>query len=278
MTRLGAVLFLIPGAALFAADTQLEIIELKHRPIEEVIPIVQPFAGPEGTVTGMNNQLIVRTTPQRLQQIRQIIEKIDLAPRRLLITVRQAAQRSSHHTSMGANADIDVSPQGRVGVGGTSAYPGDIDQLGVHARTARTHDDTDTTQQLQVLEGRRAFIQAGVSVPIVHRDVTVGRGVLHSHDTVTYRDATTGFYVVPRLNGDVVTLEISPHMERPDTYGPGTFDVQRARTTVNGRLGEWIEVGGSGGTDTQQGSGIAHMARTKRRDERQILLKVEELP
>ena len=49
--------------------------------------------------------------------------------------------------------------------------------------------------------------------------------------------------------GDQVTLEISPF---DDTAGrlPGSVNVQRLVTTVSGRLGEWIALGGSD-IDTQ---------------------------
>ena len=48
------------------AGYPLEIIEMKARSVEEMIPIIRPLVEPDGTVTGMQNQLIIRTSPERL--------------------------------------------------------------------------------------------------------------------------------------------------------------------------------------------------------------------
>jgi hypothetical protein len=59
----------------------------------------------------------------------------------------------------------------------------------------------------------------------------------------TYPEAGPGFQVVLRLAGEVVILEILTEGERIDDRGSG--DGTRARTTVSGRLGECIELGGA---------------------------------
>ena len=66
-----------------AADMVLEVIPLKHRLSDDVVHIIQPLVTPGGTVTGMNNQLIVKTTPANLEEIKQVLNSLDQAPRRL---------------------------------------------------------------------------------------------------------------------------------------------------------------------------------------------------
>jgi len=78
--------------------------------------------------------------------------------------------------------------------------------------------------------------------------------------------------------GERVTLEISPQFDSPGDQGYGSVNTQRLSTTVSGRLGEWIELGGSGqqasGSDSRNlGSGSSEM-----RDNRSVWLRVDELP
>jgi hypothetical protein len=94
-------------------------------------------------------------------------------------------------------------------------------------------------------------------------------------ETLVQRDLGTGFVAVPQLNGDRVTLDISP---RDDTLGPlpGSVNTQRLVTTVSGRLGEWLELGGSVGEQSgSSGSAIASYGTTQSASrQRRLLLKV----
>lgn len=47
----------------------LEVIPLKYRTAEQVIPIILPMLAREGGVSGLQNQLVVRTTPANLEEI-----------------------------------------------------------------------------------------------------------------------------------------------------------------------------------------------------------------
>ncbi|MDP1996739.1 MAG: hypothetical protein Q8J90_06040, partial [Gallionella sp.] len=68
---------------------ELEIIALKHRSAEEVLPVIRPLLDKNAVASGMNYQLILRTSPRNLEEIKRLLESIDVAPRRLKITVLQ---------------------------------------------------------------------------------------------------------------------------------------------------------------------------------------------
>lgn len=78
--------------ALFApavfAQVTLEVISLRHRTADQVIPILRPLLEPGGALSGQFNQLIVRTSPGNLAQIRAALDAIDRPIRRLVISVR----------------------------------------------------------------------------------------------------------------------------------------------------------------------------------------------
>src|SRR2546425_5445680 len=70
------------------AQQALEIIPLRHRTVDQVLPALQPLVEPGGVLTGQSGQLIVRTSPANLAEIKRALEAIDRPLRRLQISVR----------------------------------------------------------------------------------------------------------------------------------------------------------------------------------------------
>src|SRR5260370_38182691 len=70
------------------AQQALEIIPLRHRTVDQVLPVLQPLVEPGGALTGQSGQLIVRTSPANLAEIKRALEAIDRPLRRLQISVR----------------------------------------------------------------------------------------------------------------------------------------------------------------------------------------------
>jgi len=260
----------------------LEIIPLKHRTVEQVLPIIQPFVEKQGAINGMNNQLIIRATPANLSQIKEILNQIDTVQRKLLITVRQSAQRDMEGHEGGISGRFGIGNNARVIVGSTESRNGGSVEVGRGGDVARARlnsterrDDSANTQQLQVLEGGQAFIRMGTSVPVPERTVVRNGQRVTVIEGTTYRDVTSGFYVRPRIQGNRVTLEISPQHNTVDAQGH--INIQQAQTEVSGRLGEWMEVGGINQERSSSESGIAYSTNETGQDQRRILLKVEEL-
>src|SRR5262249_58812951 len=66
------------------ADPQvMEVITLGYRQAEEVIPLLRPLLAPGGALTGASNQLIVRTTPANLAELKKVLAVMDSEPRQL---------------------------------------------------------------------------------------------------------------------------------------------------------------------------------------------------
>jgi hypothetical protein len=86
---------------------------------------------------------------------------------------------------------------------------------------------------------------------------------------------TTGFYATPRVQGDRVILAISSHMER-EGHDHRSYDIQQTDTTVSGKLGEWISVGGTSNSGSGENRGYFHSRSTRDSDEHTIHLLVEE--
>ncbi len=262
------------------AQDRVEVITLNYRSADQVIPLIQPLVGKEGAVTGMQNRLIVRTTPSKLAQIKRVLASIDTLPKRLMITVRQNTTRDALAREASVYGSVG-GPRGRVTLPDTSDRRPRIEigdqhnRVGANVTSTRDIEDSRDVQNIQVLEGNPALIRVGQSVPYrgrtVYRDA---RGTTVVDDT-RFQDVTSGFYVLPRISGEQVILEINPHN---NTLGSrGAVNVQEASTTLSGRLGEWIELGGIGQQSDTSGSGTVYSTRDVSSDKRSIFVKVEEV-
>ena len=270
-----------------AQATVLEVIPLRYRTAQEVIPVIQPMLSREGSVSGLQGQLIVRTTPANLEELKRILASIDTAPRQLLITVRQDADTERSRASAGISGSVG-GEHGRVAIpgnrdprGGNVVVREGDDRLRAHVAEGRGVESDRNTQTVRVMEGREAFVGTGQSVPVrerqVRRVLVNGQWVEQVVESTQYRDATTGFYVLPRLAGDRVTLDVSPQRESLSRQIPGGVNVQSVVTTVSGRLGEWMEIGGISQDASGQQSVLLGRSATAVRDSRRVLVKVEEV-
>lgn len=218
------VFALLVGTPLEAASTAsdaMEVINLRHRPAEEIIPLIEPLIGADGAVTGRDSQLLVRTSAAKLAQIKAMMNQLDRRPAQLVITV----EHGSHHVLTRRGEALAEKAEARV-----------------HS-TERQDEDT-RRHSVRVTEGHEAFIATGQDVPSAASasDVVHGSGVA-SPGSVAYRSVRSGFLVLPRIHGDTVTLTLTPQWMEPQPNRAGVIDIEAASTVVSGKLGEWIEFG-----------------------------------
>lgn len=249
-------LFVLSLWASVALAQGLEIITLRYNTAEQLIPQLRPLLAPGAALTGRGDSLFLRTTPANLEEIRQALAVLDRPLRRLVISVRHAGRQAAQ--SGGAALEVEV--------GRRTTISGGVSE-------SRTTRGEDVAQRVQTVEGGRAYINVGQSSPVVMRQVVpTPRGPAVS-DTLSYRETGTGFYVEPRVAGDRVTLAISTANDAPGAL-PGSAEVRRVTSTVSGRLGEWIPLGGS----TRQAERSGGFGASGSIDDRQVWLMVEELP
>lgn len=282
--RLTAALAGLVAALALAQQSVLEVIALKYRTADQMIPLLEPFIDRNGSLSGMQNQLIVRTSPANLAELRKIIDQVDARPRQLLVTVRQDVDLAT------ARREAELS--GRVGIGDSAgiAVPGSRgrdDGLVVQGGSGNTFvrgriaardvvASDANTQRVQVLEGNVAFIRIGQSVPVPSRQVVQSPYGTQVVESTQFRDLNTGFQVLPRVAGDTVTVEINPQRERPGRY-PGAANVQGVSTVVSAPLGEWMEIGGTAESGSVQSSANLGMRSHSGSERRSVLLMVQEI-
>ncbi len=284
--RKSICLFLVAGIALpVLGQGQLDIITLKHRSADQVMPALQPLVESGGAISGVNNRIMVRASAANRAEIKRALAALDTPLRRLLISVKQENDRSSATSGAAVSGDIAVGGDARVTLPGARAGRGltiksrrGDSAIGARVYGTRGSASGRVMQQVQVVEGGKALIQAGTSLPIRLYQTAIGLRGAGVSESVVYRDIGTGFYAQPNVSGDTVTLEISPQQESFSATERGAIESQRLSTKVSGRLGEWIQLGGtSGDTTTVQGATATYSTRGSL-EQRRVLLKVEELP
>ena len=192
------LLFSLQAVQVYAGDS-IEVIPLKRRSAEELIPLVQPLLDPSEALSGTGYQLIVRATPERLDEIRALVAQLDQAVKQLRISVRRAAREEIERE--GAQANIVV-----IGSGG-----GEVQTRG-NAIIRSTHDKSGERNNFQVttLEGTPAFINTGEAFPVPTQSGYIVNGQPVVTQGIEYQQLNSGFYALARTNGDDVDAGRQP--------------------------------------------------------------------
>jgi type II secretory pathway component GspD/PulD (secretin) len=276
-------LFIAPS--IVAADqTILEVIQLKHRTTNEIIPLIDPFLDKQGALSGMQGKLIIRTTPENLREIKQLLNEIDNAPRRLIITVKQDVDSTTARSLLKLSGNISKGGA-QVGIAGRTGNRGLVikngygkDSLKVQVLNNQNLKRDNNTQRVQVLDGGHALIHIGKSLPIPLRNTIHTPQGTRVIESTQFRDVTIGFIVEPSVSGNNVTLEVSPQRNTIDPKLPGAINVQQINTSVSGRLGEWMNLGDMERNRSNQSFSPNSPHNERITSERRlVLIKVEEI-
>lgn len=236
---------------------EVRTFDLQHRSAEELIPVLRPMLDSDGAISGTGYTLIIRSSTENLKQLEPIIQRVDQATQMLLISVDQDAGKEQ---SSGGVSVRGISPE---------SHP----QVRIYS--TQRQGTTSGGQQLQVLEGHWATIRAGQAIPQVIRRYQQTPGGMSVEQGVQYRDVDTGFEVRPTLRGDVVTLEVRPFRATPSEQGGGVIEQQMITTTVSGKLGEWIDLGGASEQQHSDEHGLVYATRDRGQMTHTVRIRVE---
>ena len=236
---------LITGLLLLAsisaiADTR--VITLQNRTSADLLPIAQNFVGKNGKVSAYSNQLIVEASASKIQNLEDLLSKLDKPAMRLLITVDT---RDSNLA--------DTAPNTRV---------------------ISTASRDGGTQQIQTTEGTPAFIKTGQSVPLTSTQTDAYGRLLTQTE---YRNVTRGFYITASVTGETVHLAISTTRDRMSQEQPDVVNIQSSDTHVSGPLGQWITLAGTNGRNQTDNEAQTRSYSTQSRDDMTVRVKVDAL-
>ncbi|MDY6980777.1 MAG: hypothetical protein SV201_12915, partial [Pseudomonadota bacterium] len=214
-----------------AADMELEVIDLRHRPADEIVPLVKPFVVDGGSVTGKDYRLIIRSTGKNIDEIKTLLTDLDTALRELIVYVSTDAEA--------IRAEQSIAVQGRIGNdsgevrGGTSGDEQTIvidsgQQVeggasgGSRVYSTRSRSREPAAQTIRVQEGQWATIRTGQAVPITEQTTNPDGTITRS---IRYQNVTSGFQIRPQLNGEQVQLYIRPQRASVSESGGGQINL-----------------------------------------------------
>lgn len=179
--------------------------------------------------------------------------------RNLSIEVRQINQTSAEQSGISARGNIRLRP---------NASSANAD---VNARQDQQSSNTNTLQQVLVLNGQRVAVGLRNSVPLRLVQAVIQNGVLVIVPGTVLLESGTGFDAIARWEGgDLVELELDA------SQGKGTMMSPTASTATSLMVpvGEWITVAHSDSQGSGNQSAIASSGRWSSQALVQVQLRV----
>ena len=264
MTRVLRILllFFLSAAQVHAAD-RIEVVPLKNRSAEELMPLIRPLLDQDEALSGTGYQLIVRAAPERQDEIRSLIAQLDQAAQQLRISVRRAAREEIERERAQVNVAI-------------GAHGGEVEARGrAIVRSTRDKGGERNHFQVTALAGTPAFIHTGEAFPTPTQSGQIVNGQVVVTQGIEYQQLSSGFYALARTQGDEVVVDISPQREVLDPRGSGRIQTTSLITTVRGRLGEWLELGGTSQQRSHEDGGLLRSTRSKDETQQTLWMKVD---
>jgi hypothetical protein len=274
---MGRLLPLLTIAVLLAAlplradALDSEIIQVRYRTVQELVPIVSPLLGPAGRISAdpRTNSLIVIDTAEAIDRIARLVQQLDQPPVALRIDVRFGRRQSANEQT--------ASAEGSLSGDGWQVSSGDGEEDGLHVRLQDRSRRQDQTARVSVstVSGSPAYIRYGTEIPYLQRAAGVCRRYGGCPPTVAFYRVETGFWVTPRIAGDRIDLVIVPQVADLASGQRVRFAAASVHQAVY--PDRWTEIGGVQDRQSSALSEILGASDTGRRGSLSISVKVERL-
>jgi type II secretory pathway component GspD/PulD (secretin) len=252
------------------AATEFKIITLQHRFAEEILPVIRPLVGDNGTASAMQNNLIIRTSPANMAEIEQIISTLDTARQNLKITV----SRNKSLSASGSSADVSGRKRiGNVTIESANGRQIIRDGVALNIENQQSKSNIANTQFIQVIDGEKAFISVGQSIPYTQEWVALTQRYVSIQRTTQFVTIDTGFAVRPRTIGNQVELEITPRFSQLNQRG--IIDFETLSTTIHTNRGEWVDLANIMQQKDDISRAIFNWQTNYQASNSQLLIKVE---
>ena len=258
----------------------VSVVQLQHRPAAEVVPVIAPMLGPNDAISGEGFRIFVRASAEGQQRVRSLVERLDTPARVLQVFVFQGSEHVLRELALRANVQvqrgdttIDVGSGNEADGGGRIIYSTSGGSASVDAVATQRNLRDHPIHRVRVTEGKEAYIETGERIPYFVGAAMRGRRALAGG--VQYENVVTGFYALPRIRGDNVVLEVSPFKSSRSDTGRGNVETQSATTTVTGRAGEWLFIGGVSEQTERTESAVASTYATQGSRNTGIWIKAE---
>lgn len=230
---------LLTGNAL-AQERHLHTYTMHSALPEQVVPVLSAQLSAGSTISAYRQQLVMNVTDEEYRNVLQLLNQFDVASRSLLISVRKQGEQFQQQQHYGVDGtigsgDVRVQTNGRINSGREvltrEGWQRRDDDTRIIVNQTNSSGSSAGSQQVRAVEGMRAFISAGTTLPV--------RSGPYGERTLTAVES--GFYATARIVGDEVIVDID---QRDDRVQDRNIATQGLQTQVRGRIGEWIPLGG----------------------------------
>ena len=247
----------------------MSVIQLENRPAAEVIPIIEPMLGSNDAISGEGFKLFLRASPGTVANVREMVAYLDAPLKILEVSVFQGSEQDLRRLTGSARLQvdsgdvrIDVGDDGEDDAAGRVRYSTSDGSVSVGGSSTQGSLRDGPVHRVRVTEGTEAYIETGQRIPYFFSTGLIGRNGFASG--VEYRESITGFYVLPRVRGENVVLDVSPFKSPTTITGRNDeISTQSASTTVTGRVGQWLLIGGITEQITRSDSTTGNTVRTQ---------------
>jgi len=251
---------------------EVEVIKVEYRWVEDTLPIVRNLLSPQGKVTPdyRTNSLVIVDTPESIQNIRAVLQRLDQVPAQVRIEVR-LGEVNKETNRAGA-------VEGKISGDGWEVSKGDDSNDGVQMTLSgqRKESDRSSGYTLLVQSGTPGYLRVGKDIPYQQNWNALCRKYGGCEGGILYRRAETGMDINPRIVGDKVILEITPRIS--DASSNGIIRFSGASTQVMLPLGEWITIGETDESTNDALRAILARGSGNRESTRTISLRVTRYP
>ena len=266
--RIVLLFLLCFSASLAFAQRHLTTLPVGYANTEQLVAVIKPYLSEGSSVSVYQNQLVLNVTAEELEKTRELLKRLDMAPRQLLVSVKTEGTGSD--SNRGVNVDT-VIKSGNVVITNGQEVRGNESRTTVRVQDRNSSGTDNGNQSVRVTEGMPAYIGTGMTAPVQSYSVGPDGRRYYQQD---YVNATAGFYATTWVNDGVVRVSID---QSNDKLQGQTIATQQLQSEVSGRLGEWIPMGELNNAASQRSSGIGSVAQTSQARATRLYIKVEAL-
>lgn len=221
------------------AETEFKIITLQYRFASDILPIIEPMVEAEGSVSAMQNNLIIRTSSKNMAEIEQMIATMDRLPQTFKISI-------SHKNTLDAKSSTyDINGRqhiGNIAIENNHQPYTDADSININLQDNNAYTNYSNHQFINVIDGKHAFIRVGQSIPFTQEWVTLTNRYASIQRITEFAEISTGFSVYPRSIGNQIELQIMPSIMQFNQSNAINFE--QLATTIRVNKHEWVDLGG----------------------------------
>lgn len=183
--------------------SRVQVFHLEHRVATEMVPVLRPMLGSSDALSATNSQLVVRANAETLLAIAALVEQLDVAPRKLQLSVQRTTGRLPDDTTNSHRRRYNASRESIQQLRGVEGVP-----MLLHQR-----EDTLFVQQI----GRE--------------NIALGTQPIHN-----------ALQFVVRIYDSTATVDVYVQSGDRSRHGGGAVEHSELSTRLAGPLGQWLTV------------------------------------